>query len=420
MFFFTPPPDKSISHRALFFAALSKQKGIIKNLSKCSDVNTTLKCLNKIGFKYSWAENILVYDSSNFGNTDLKSIVFNCENSGTTARLLIGLLSSLNIKCKVIGDKSLSARPMERITTPLKKVGAKIKSSQRMLPIEINNSKLLKEFEFVDITNSAQVRSSILLAGISSGSIYKIPTKISPRDHTERMAKTSSMNVISEESSLYIQPGDCKLPDEYEVFGDPSSAFFLATAAILMNKQITIKDTYLNPTRIEAFNVLSAMGVDVSFINNQDKYNEPVGDIAIIPHKLKAIEINGENIPKLIDEIPMLSIVCCFASGTSKIFGLGELRYKESDRLSSIVDNLLKLGANVEVKNGSDLYIHQSKLTGGYTIQTKSDHRISMAFETLNLALSKKNIIDDKKCVKISFPNFYEELEKFLKHDEKV
>lgn len=414
--FFIIPPDKSISHRALFFAALSKQNGIIKNLSKCEDVLSTLQCLHALGLKYTWIENDLEYDSSNFPITPSKPL--DCGNSGTTARLLIGLLAGLNIPAKIIGDASLSKRPMQRVITPLTRLGASISHFQGKLPIEIHsNNSLLDNAIIKNPVPSAQVKSAIILAVIAAGINCTILDGYNSRNHTELMAQASDIKLTKTKDKIQILNTQPKLPTYFTVYGDPSSAFFLAAAAILNQQPITLQNIYLNKTRIAAFEILHKMGAIVCFQNSQNIYGENIGDITIRPHSLNPIIIPPEQTPKLIDEIPMLAILCCFTNGTSTLNGLGELKYKESNRLELIYQNLCSLGANIKLQNDS-LVIEKSNLGGGTTIRTGEDHRIIMAFEVLNTVLHKKNIIKSQNCVKISFPNFYDELSKL--HDEAV
>jgi len=405
MFFIAP--DKSISHRALFFAALSKQKGCINNLSVCDDVIRTINCLVQLGLKYHWDAKNFHYDSTTFPSSN--NLIFNCGNSGTTARLLIGLLVGLNINATVTGDKSLSMRPMLRMINPLVKMGANISHTDGKLPVQISHTHLKNNLHIENLTPSAQVKSAIILAALASKIHLTLVNKHQSRDHTERMAAIANIHISAD---LTIKPSTISLPKTYEIYGDPSSAFFLAAAAILKQKSIVLKNIYLNPTRIEAFNTLIRMGARITFSNPEILFNEMVGDIEIKPSKLHAIDLDPKSIPKLIDEIPMLAILCCFAKGKSKLNGLEELKYKESNRLELIYNNLKSLSASIAL-SGDDLTIENSSLEGGTTIQTDYDHRIVMAFEILNLALEKKNIIPEKNCVKISFPNFYDELEKF-------
>jgi 3-phosphoshikimate 1-carboxyvinyltransferase len=271
----------------------------------------------------------------------------------------------------------------------------------------------------ITITNnipSAQVKSAIILKAISSQSNCRLIDEYKSRNHTELMAISSGANLKVKDDEIILQPSKISLPQNFTVYNDPSSAFFIAAAAILSNQDIVIKDVYLNPTRTGAFKALEKMGADVSYKNQKTYFNEEVGDIHISPKELNAITIDEKSIPTLIDEIPMLAILCCFAKGCSKICGLEELKHKESDRLELIYKNLSRLGANIKILD-NNLTISTSKLNGGELIDTHNDHRIVMAFEVLNLVMEKKNIIKDKKCVKISFPNFYEEIDKLSKHE---
>ena len=401
----TFPGDKSISHRAIIFASLCNGKSIIKNLSDGKDVQSTIKCLQQCGIKIEQHKNIgtIVYGSE---LKDPKEKL-NCGNSGTTTRLLIGLLAGKGINATFIGDKSLSKRPMNRVLIPLKKMGLNYNSNNGKLPVKIYKSILSNESHVLEIS-SAQIKSAILLASLNSKGVTLISEPNKSRDHTEILLKYFGSNISLKNRKITFEkvyerfkPFNIKIP------GDPSSAsFFGAAAAILPNSKLHLKSILLNPTRIGFFEILSTMGAKVSIKKKSTILGEVIGDITIQYFQLRPINISKSEIPTVIDEIPILALIATQAKGRTVVSGANELRYKECDRIHAICTNLKNMGANITEKDDGFIIIGPTKLKAT-SIKTYDDHRIAMSFTIANLLLDKQNKLDNLDCVSISYPNFY-------------
>jgi len=400
--------DKSISHRCAIFSLLSDKPSYIKNYLQAED---TLNSLNIVKLLGSKIEN----DGKNVTITPPKELkepphILDCGNSGTAIRLFMGFLSSLNGFFVLHGDEYLARRPMKRVANPLRSIGAKIDGREEgnLSPLSIRGGEL-EGFRYESPIASAQVKSAMILAALraKAPSFYK-ENELS-RDHTERMLKGMGANIDKDDEYIKISPLDDFLnPLDIEVPSDPSSGFFFAVlAAIHKNSSVTIKNTTLNSTRVEAYKVLQKMGAKVEFIEKDNRY-EPIGDIKVTGAKLKAVEVS-ENISWLIDELPALAIAMAVAEGKSVVRQAKELRVKESDRISTVVDNLKLCGIDVvEFEDGYEI-------TGGElksaTIDSYGDHRIAMSFLIAGTLANMK--VEDVECIKTSFPNFVEILNSF-------
>tara|TARA_B100000700_G_scaffold310050_1_gene390161 strand:- start:374 stop:1600 length:1227 start_codon:yes stop_codon:yes gene_type:complete len=402
--------DKSISHRALMLASLCNGQSIIKNISKGNDVFSTIECLKLCGIKIEFLnEEILV----NGGTLSQPKQELNCYNSGTTARLLLGLLAGQKISATIIGDSSLSSRPMERVTIPLGLMGADIKNNNGKLPLKIETRYLIG-IDYFQKVSSAQVKSALLFAGLGASGTTKISEEYLSRDHTEIMMKFLGIDIIQDNNSVLIKNNNLKLNSfEISIPGDPSTASFFAAAALLLNKEIILKNILLNPTRIGFFKLIEKMGAKIKYLNVKKSFGEKVGDIKVYPSNLKSIKISESMIPSIIDELPIISILASHADGTTVLSGAKELRYKECDRIYAICYNLKNMG--VKVKERPDGFII-SKFDQfvGTDIKTFNDHRIAMAFSIAGLVSDGKNNLDNMDCVKISCPNFFNLLEDLI------
>lgn len=402
--------DKSISHRAAIFAGMAKGKSLIKNISSGEDVRSTLIVLQLLGVKVKSDSGKIVIDGLGFKGFKKPVSTLNCGNSGTTARLFSGLLSVQNFSTILIGDKSLSSRPMKRVIEPLTKMGAKIKYSENQtLPITILPTDKLNSISYKMPVASAQVKSSILLAGLHLEDETSVIESEMTRNHTEKMLGLTvnySDNLVISKSSRKFYP----VSKEYFIPGDIStSAFHIVLAIIASNSELLIKKVSLNPTRTGFIEVLRQMGGNISYENVHSSSNEEYGDVLIKSSNLKNIEIEKSIIPNIIDEIPILTVAGIFASGTFKINNAKELRIKESDRIKSICYNLKLLGLDVmEFEDGFE--------AGGIiknqnvTFESFGDHRIAMAFAVLSMLLEKGGEVNDYECVNISNPNFEEQI----------
>jgi len=397
------PGDKSISHRALMFAAIAADPSTIKNIGTGADVEATRNCLEQCGIKFNWENNIL----SISGSLENPDKPLNCQNSGTTARLITGFLAGQKISANLIGDASLSKRPMNRIINPMEKMGAIISRESENLPLEIVSSEL-HGIDYTPPIASAQVKSCVLLAGLGAKG-RTIISEIHPtRDHTEIMLKELGANIKVVEGKIILDPSKSVLSGfDIDIPADPSTAaFYAAAAAAVKGSRIVIKNCLLNPRRVSFFNLLIKMGAKVSFVNQAIRFGEITGDILVESGTLKALIINKEEIPSCIDELPILAILATQAIGVTTVTGAEELRVKESDRIKAICNNLINMGADVEELPDGFQILGPTTLSSA-TIRTFNDHRIAMAFSIAGLISNVPTQLDDADCIDVSFPEFF-------------
>lgn len=390
------PGDKSISHRAVIFGALSKGETIVNNILLSEDTLKTIKCFEEMGIKFDIDKNsnrVKINGNGLYGLREPKKPL-DCGNSGTTMRLLSGVLVGQKFKSTLVGDSSLSKRPMDRIIIPLSKMGGKIKGiDNKFPPLEIEPTDKLKGIVYELPVASAQVKSAILLASIYSNEESKVIEKIITRDHTERMLeyfKKSNFNG----TELYI-PGDIS-----------SAAFFIVAATIIIDSQIVLKDVGVNETRTGIIDVLRQMGARIEVKNLRLVNNEPMGDIYVSHAPLKGINVNREIMGRIIDEIPILAVAAAFAEGTTVIRGAEELKYKESNRIEAIANELRKM--SVDITPLSDgLIVNGGKRLTTAELYSHKDHRIAMALSIAALATEGESEVIDSQWVNISYPDFY-------------
>ena len=405
------PGDKSISHRAVMLAALSKKQSIISNLSDGKDVKSTISCLIECGIKikYSSKDLLVIGGKFNHPKTDL-----DCGNSGTTMRLLIGLLAGQGISANFTGDKSLSKRPMKRIINPLKKMGLNILSNELFPPISISSSKL-NGIDYIMPISSAQVKSSILLAALGSSDNTTITENDITRNHTEIMLQNIGVNILKKDKSITVSSCNKFLPQKISIPADPSTAaFFIGTAVLIPESKLRITNLLLNDTRIGFLRALEKMGCTFNYYDLHEDSGEKVGDVEVEYHRLLGINIDKTDIPSIIDELPMLALIATQAEGITRVSGAEELRVKESDRIRAICKNLKEIGANVIEKSDGFIIKGNTKLKSG-KIDTFNDHRIAMTFHIASIVSGKDIVLNNKECVNISFPNFYKTLENILR-----
>lgn len=420
---YTPPGDKSISHRVLILGSQSVGKSKIKNLLEGQDVINTLKVMKQLGANIKKLNNQYIVYGVPPGTLFQPKKKLDFGNSGTGIRLIMGLVASNNIRTILVGDKSLSNRPMKRVTNHLEKSGAIVKLRKNLYPpVQIIGSPNLIPLTYNITIPSAQIKSAIMLSALNTNGLVKIKEFKTTRNHTENMLKAMNYNIkVKEDKSYrYIEMRSNKnlTPLNYTVPGDPSSAaFFITAACMLPGSKLFVKNMLFNKTRIGFIDTLRKMGGNIKVKNIRKTNFETVADIEINQIKnLKAIVLEENKIPLQVDEIPILSIAASFALGKSVFKGLKELTVKESNRLLLIKKNLLNIGVSVEIKNSYDLHINGglSLKNGGAKIVHHHDHRIVMSFYLANLICKKNNIIDDKSSVKTSYPTFFKHFRELL------
>ncbi len=408
------PGDKSISHRALMFAALAPGKSRVRAILDSADVRATARVLNAMGVAIPTLSNDFAVNGVRPSELVSPSSTLDCANSGTTSRLMMGVVAGLDGReAQFSGDASLSRRPMRRISQPLTEMGATIKfeggENHFGLPLRVLGAQLHPVL-WNSQHASAQVKSAILLAALVSGVETDVVEPHLSRDHTERMLSARGVAVYQSEKGVGIRAGQQLSALDTEVPGDPSSAaFFAALAALANTGELHLPNVCLNETRIGAFNVLKRMGANLRFEDSRDVGGEPVGTVVAAPGTLRGTEIGGAEIPTCIDELPLLACVASRANGETRITGASELRVKESDRISAVVDNLRAIGVDAEeLPDGMIIRGHDRPLVG--RVATHGDHRLAMAFGILAVLPGNDIILDNPACVDVSFPLFWREL----------
>ncbi len=404
------PGDKSVSHRALLFGAIAGGKTRIENLSGGGDVRSTRTCLEALGVLISEEKGTVLVSGRGADGLRKPAGVLDAGNSGTTLRLLSGILAGRPFESVITGDDSLKKRPMKRIIDPLVEMGAKITSGEGgRAPLTIKGGKL-RPIAFRSPVPSAQVKSCVLLAGLSARGETSVEEPALSRDHTERMLGSFGVDVRREGLRVSVRgPVSLKACD-IRVPGDISSAaFFLAAGSLVRDSELILPGVGVNPTRAGILDVIRMMGGRVCLSNAYESGGEPIADMEVEASDLKAVMIEGEMIPRVIDEIPVIAVMASQAHGTTVIRDAGELRYKETDRIRAVSENLRRMGAEVEEKEDG-MIVHGPQSLKGAVIDSFGDHRIAMAFAVAGLAASGVTVIRDAGCVEISFPGFFEKL----------
>ena len=404
------PGDKSISHRSVFFSSLAEGKSKITNLLESADIKSSINCFAQLGAEIEKAGNDYIVNGKGFGNFIEPNGNLDSGNSGTTARLISGILAAQKFNSILVGDESLSKRPMKRIADPLKLMGANIQlSSSGTLPAEFYATNKLLPVEYTLPVASAQVKSAVLLAGLHLEDETKVIEKFQTRDHTEKML---GCRINYENGKKIISVSKTNYPEakEYFIPSDISTAsFFIVLTLLASDSELVLKDVSLNPTRTGIVQVLKMMGADIVSENVRNIAGEELGDIVVKSSSLNNIVINKELIPNIIDEIPILSVAGLFANGDFLIDNAEELRFKESDRIKSLCHNYKLLGLNVdEFKDG--FRISGEIKNKNVTFESFGDHRIAMALAVLSSLLFEETGIKDFECVSISNPEFLKQL----------
>src|SRR2546427_9041289 len=405
-----PPGDKSISHRVLMLAALARGKSALSGLLTGADVQSSARVLRQLGAEISRIQESGVWvSSSQLLAPDSR---LNCGNSGTTARLILGILAGQKFSATVTGDASLRRRPMRRVTEPLREMGAVIKERGDGLPLTIRGG-ALRGLTYKSPVASAQVKSAILFAGLTGGVPVTIREPYRSRDHTERLFAHVGLGIHERGGAIVLEPtvGPSGLPAvNLSVPGDPSSAAFLIAAAVLAEDgELTIENVGVNPTRIGFLVVLERMGAHVERVNLRDEGGEPVADLLVRPAALKGTEVTAAEVPTLVDEVPVLAVLASRARGATVFREVGELRVKESNRLELVAANLRAVGARAEAR-GNDLHVAGGDRPPRGRVETASDHRLAMAFAVLGTLPGSDVKLSEKKSVAISYPSFFRDL----------
>ena len=402
------PGDKSISHRAIMLSAIADGVSYVRNLNDGADLQSTINILKQCGASIEQRNNEIIIDGKELQSPTKE---LDCGNSGTTTRLIAGLLASQKLTFSLIGDESLSKRPMKRIIKPLKEMGCKISSNNGLLPLSIDASGGINSLDFDMNIASAQVKSSILFSALGGNNVSSINEIIPTRNHSEIMLNNMGALIERKGDKIFVHPLKSKLKSiDISVPSDPSSsAFFAGLAVISNNSKLKLTNVLLNESRIGFVEVLKRMNCVVKKSNESIHNGEKVGDLTFRSSNLKAIEVESKIIPSIIDEIPILAVVAAFAKGTTIFNDVEELKYKECDRLSAIIHNLKAFGIKT-YENNNNLFVEGGNIKKMAEITTFDDHRIAMAFTILSLTSFKKYKLDNKKCVDISLPNFFKYL----------
>ena len=417
------PGDKSISHRSLLFGAIAEGETTIEGLLPAEDPISTSKCLKAMGVKIEFLNDGKIVKVHGVGLDGLKepNDVLNCGNSGTTMRLILGLLVGNQGRHYVLtGDDSLNSRPMKRVGHPLKMMGAKVngRSNGDFAPLSVIGSQLHGAVIGTPVA-SAQIKSAILLAALTAEGSTTVIEPANSRDHTERMLKAFGANIeITGELGRHItlRPGPKLRATQIVVPGDISSAaFWLIAGSLIPGSDIIIENIGLNPTRTGILDVLKQMEANIELFNKREIAGEPVGDIRVVPSKqLKPFYLDNEIMPRLIDEVPILTVAACFCNGTSQIKGASELRVKETDRLAVMARQLGKMRADIE-EHSDGLTIHGGKGLIGADLDSESDHRVAMSLAVASLMAKGDSTMARSNSASVSYPEFWTDLERLRK-----
>jgi 3-phosphoshikimate 1-carboxyvinyltransferase len=409
------PGDKSISHRAVMFGSLAEGTTRVTNFLEGADCLSTISCFRRMGIdieldaRQQNGSEVLIHGRGLHGLTAPASVL-DVGNSGTTTRLISGILAGQHFSCELNGDASIQSRPMKRIITPLQDMGADITSirGNGCAPLRING-RPLRAIHYQSPVASAQVKSCILLAGMYADDITRVTEPVLSRNHSEIMLNYFGAQVTSEGTTASICPEPKLRAQEVTVPGDISSAaYFIAAGLLTPNSEILLKNVGTNPTRDGILRVCEAMGANIERLNESTQ-GEPTADLLIRTSSLHGTTVGGEIIPTLIDELPMIAVMAAFAEGTTVIRDAAELKVKESDRIAVMVENLSRMGVDIE---GTDdgMIIHGGRPLHGAVVDSHLDHRVAMSLAIAGTICDGPLDIQGAECVNISYPGFYEDL----------
>ncbi len=412
----TVPGDKSISHRSIMLGSIASGITEVHGFLNGADCISSMNCFRQMGVDIAYDGSIVTIHGNGLHGLKAPADTLDVGNSGTTTRLMSGILAAQNFSSRVIGDDSICRRPMKRIMTPLAMMGADITSERGndCAPLIINGRKL-KGIHYNSPVASAQVKSCVLLAGLYADGETSVTEPYVSRNHTELMLNAFGGSCTTVGTTATVTSDPVLTGQKIVVPGDISSAaYFLVAGLITGNSEITIKNVGINPTRDGIIDVIKMMGGDMTFANVNADSGEPTADITVKTSSLKGCVIEGDIIPKLIDEIPVIAILACFAEGETVIKDAAELKVKESNRIDVMVNNLSAMGADI---TGTDdgMIIRGGKPLHGAVIHSRKDHRIAMSFAIAAMCAEGETEILDADCVNISYPDFYRDLEKLQK-----
>lgn len=400
----TIPADKSISHRAVMFSSLAKGKSIIRNFLYASDCRSTVSVFKNFGVEIEFIDNNILSVTSS-GSLNKPITPLDCGNSGTTMRLVSGILARQNFDSELIGDASLSKRPMKRIIIPLMEMGADISSETGTAPLLIKG-KSLKPIEYHSPIASAQVKSSILLAGLGTEGVTTVVEPYLSRNHTEIMLKYMGADIESHDNIVKIKKSELRACD-IDVAGDISSAaFFIVAGLIVPNSDIIIKNVGLNPTRTGIIDVVKRMRGDIEILDERIVSGEVVGDLRVRYSSLKSCNISGADIPRLIDELPVIALLATQADGETRITDAGDLRNKEADRISAVVKEFRKIGIEIDELEDGFVICGKQNIQGGNDVEVYHDHRLAMTLYIAGLIAQQEMCVKEFQWVDISLPEF--------------
>ncbi|MCW0953841.1 3-phosphoshikimate 1-carboxyvinyltransferase [Weissella ceti] len=411
------PGDKSISHRSVMFGSVANGVTTVKGLLESADVKSTIAAFSTMDISITEHNGLWTIIGKGFQGLSEPYQPLDMGNSGTTTRLLMGLLAGQQFPLTFVGDASLSKRPLARVLDPLHSMGLELAEETAVLPVTTNGSTHLKGMTYTLPMASAQVKSAILLAGLQAEGTTTVIEPIATRDHTERMLRQFGVQVVVENHAISVSGGQQLAGTDINVPGDMSSAAFWLTAGLLVpNSQITIEQVGVNPTRIGLLRLFERMGATFpNLVTSNDV--EPVMDLTVQTQQLSAIEVTAEDIPSAVDELPLLVLAATQATGTTVVTGAGELRVKESDRIAAVTNELNKLGANIEeqpdgfiVHGGTPLRVNEPTVVDVY-----DDHRIAMMLSIAALITDGEVILADGDIVNVSYPSFFTDLARLKK-----
>ncbi|GAJ40197.1 3-phosphoshikimate 1-carboxyvinyltransferase [Saccharococcus caldoxylosilyticus] len=411
------PGDKSISHRAVMLGAIAHGTTTIENFLPGEDCLSTIDCFRKMGVVIKQDGSHVVVEGKGQGGLQEPSDILHVGNSGTTARLLLGILAGCPFHACLIGDESIAKRPMGRVTKPLKMMGARIDGREHgnYTPISIRGGEL-QPIHYESPVASAQVKSAILLAGLATDGTTAVTEPNRSRDHTERMIRLFGGNVAVDGLTVAVTGPQQLAGTSIYVPGDISSAaFFLVAGAVVPNSEITLKNVGLNPTRTGIIDVLQKMGADITIANVRNEQTEPFGDITVRTSRLAATEISGELIPRLIDEIPIIALLATQAEGTTVIKDASELKVKETNRIDTVVTELRKLGAEIEATEDGMIIHGKSALKAEKAVvDSHGDHRIGMMLAIAACITKGAVHLKRPEAVAVSYPAFFDHLHSLI------
>jgi 3-phosphoshikimate 1-carboxyvinyltransferase len=412
----TIPGDKSISHRSVMFGSIAYGETKVTNFLPGEDCLSTISCFRKLGVIIEESDNQLRIIGKGFEGLTEPTEVLDVGNSGTTIRLLMGILAGRPFFSSLVGDESIGKRPMTRVTNPLSEIGARIdgRKDGSFTPISIRGGGL-KPVNYHLPVASAQVKSALILAGLQAEGQSIIIEPEETRDHTERMIKKFGGEIHKDNQNIMVKGGQKLTATSIHVPGDISSAaFFLVAGAVIPDSEIVLKNVGLNPTRTGIIEVMKKMGADLEIVQNEETSFEPFGDLIIKTSSLKGTVIEGDLIPKLIDEIPIIALLATQAEGTTIIKDAEELKVKETNRIDTVVNELKKLGAKIEATEDGMIIYGKSVLSGG-TVSSHGDHRIGMMLAIAALLCENEAELVNPEAISVSYPNFFAHLNSLIK-----